>query len=208
MKELTPTTNTPVKELPRSADLVQVSIYGLSFLSAGLFIFLPFVNLLHPSPWQRSIGTIHSVAALLTTIVAAYVGHLAFPLLRGTKKILPQLRTLIFWSTLVSFLGIVSGNWAYMRYQAGIEHGGASAWLKINSPLTHYMVAQYHELSTVFIIPFGVACTWILWRYGDSIVSPEHRIVRSVTSIALMVLMFLAMGGMVSGLSLAKIHPL
>lgn len=95
-----------------------------------------------------------------------------------------------------------------MRYRAGIEHGGASAWLKVNSPLTHYMVAQYHELSTVFIIPFGVACTWILWRYGDSIVAPEHRAVRAVTSIALMVLMFLAMGGMVSGLGIAKIHAL
>jgi hypothetical protein len=208
MKELTPTTSTSVRELPRSADLVQVSIYGLSFLSAGLFIFLPFANLLHPSPWQRSIGTIHSVAAFLTTIVAAYTGHLAFPLIRGTKNILPQLRTLIFWFTLLSFFGIVSGNWAYMRYRAGIEHGGASAWLKINSPLTHYMVAQYHELSTVFVIPFGVACTWILWRYGDSIVAPEYRTVRAVTSIALMVLMFLAMGGMVSGLSIAKIHAL
>ena len=208
MKELTPTTNTPVKELPRSADLVQVSIYGLSFLSAGLFIFLPFVNLLHPSPWQRSIGTIHSVAALLTTIVAAYVGHLAFPLLRGTKKILPQLRTLIFWSTLLSFLGIVSGNWAYMRYRAGIEHGGASAWLKENSPLTHYVVAQYHEFSTLFTIPLGVACTWILWSYGDSILEKQHRAVLSATSIALMVLMFLAMGGMVSGLGIAKIHSL
>ena len=208
MKELTPPTSTPVRELPRSADLAQVSIYGLSFLSVGLFLFLPFVNLLHPSPWQRSIGTIHSVVAFLTTIVAAYAGHLAFPLIRGAKNILPQLRTLIFWFTLLSFFGIVSGNWAFMRYRAGIEHGGASAWLKINSPLTHYTVAQYHELTTVFIIPFGVACTWILWRYGDSIVASEHRTVRSVTSIALMVLMFLAMGGMVSGLSIAKIHAL
>ena len=141
-------------------------------------------------------------------MVAAYAGHLAFPLLRGTKKILPQLRTLIFWSTLLSLFGIISGNWAFMRYRAGIEHGGASAWLKVNSPLTHYTVAQYHELTTVFLIPFGVACTWILWRYGDSIVAPEHRAVRSVTSITLMVLMFLAMGGMLSGLSLAKIHAL
>jgi hypothetical protein len=208
MKDRSPTTSTIVKELPKSADLAQVCIYGLSFLSASLFLFLPFVNLLHPSPWQRSIGTIHSIAALLTTIVAAYTGHLAFPLIRGTKKILPQLRTLIFWSTLLSFSGIVSGNWAYMRYRAGIEQGGASAWLKVNSPLTHYTLAQYHELSTLFAIPLGVACTWILWRYGDSIVETQNRAVLSVTGIALMVLMFLAMGGMVSGLGIAKIHAL
>jgi hypothetical protein len=208
MKDRSPTTVISIKELPKSTDLAQVCIYGLSFLSAGLFLFLPFVNLLHPSPWQRSIGTLHSVAAFLTTIVAVYTGHLAFPLVRGAKNILPQLRTLIFWSTVLSFLGIVSGNCAYMRYRAGIEQGGASAWLKVNSPLTHYTLAQYHELSTVFVIPFGVACTWILWRYGDRIIAPEHRAVRSVTGIALMVLMFLAMGGMVSGLGIAKIHAL
>jgi hypothetical protein len=208
MKDRSPTTSTIVKELPKSADLAQVCIYGLSFLSASLFLFLPFVNLLHPSPWQRSIGTIHSIAALLTTIVAAYTGHLAFPLIRGTKKILPQLRTLIFWSTLLSFFGIVSGNWAYMRYRAGIEHGGASAWLKVNSPLTHYTLAQYHELSTLFGIPLGIACTWILWRYGDSIVETQNRAVLSATGISLMVLMFVAMGGMVSGLGIAKIHSL
>ena len=208
MKDESPTIITPVKGLPKSADLAQVCIYGLSFLSANLFLFLPFVNLLHPSPWQRSIGTIHSVAAFLTTIVAAYTGHLAFPLIRGTKKILPQLRTLIFWSTLLSFLGIVSGNWAFMRYRAGIEHGGASAWLKVNSPLTHYTLAQYHELSTLFVIPLGVASTWILWRYGDSIVETQNRAVLSATGISLMALMFLAMGGMVSGLGIAKIHAL
>ena len=208
MTNKSPITVTPLRELPKSSDLTQVCIYGLSFLSAGLFLFLPFVNLLHPSPWQRSIGTIHAVAALLTTVVTAYTGHLAFPLMRGSNKILPQLRTLIFWSTLLSFLGIVSGNWAYMRYRAGIEHGGASAWLKANSPLTHYVLAQYHELSTLFTIPLGVACTWILWSYGNSILEKQHRAVLSATSIALMVLMFLAMGGMVSGLGIAKIHSL
>jgi hypothetical protein len=208
MKDRTPLTIIYATDLPKSTDLAQICIYGLSFLSTGLFLFLPFVNLLHPSPWQRSIGTIHSLAAFLTTIVATYAGHLAFPLIRGNKKILPQLRTLIFWSTLLSFLGIVSGNWAYMRYRAGIEQGGASAWLKENSPLTHYTLAQYHELSTLFAIPIGVACTWILWRYGDSIAAPEHRTVLSATGIALMVLMFLAMGGMVSGLGIAKIHAL
>jgi hypothetical protein len=33
----------------------------LAILSAGLFLFLPFVNLLHHSPWQRSVGFIHGL---------------------------------------------------------------------------------------------------------------------------------------------------
>jgi hypothetical protein len=202
---MTPTSS---REMPKPLDITQVCIYGLSFLSAGLFLFLPFVNLLHPSPWQRSIGTIHGVAALLATVVAAYTGHLAFPLVRGASKLLPRLRTLIFWSTLLSFLGVVSGNWAYMRYRAGLEHGGARAWLKEHSPLTQYVLMEYHEFTVLFTIPLGFACAWILWKYGDSIMDKQNRSVLSATGIALMVLMFLAMGGMVSGLGVAKIHAL
>jgi hypothetical protein len=45
-----------------------------------------------------------------------YTEHLAFPLLRTADKILPQMRTLAFWSTLLSFLAIATGNSAYIRY--------------------------------------------------------------------------------------------
>lgn len=120
-------------DFPKQLDIAKVCVYGLSILSAGLFLFLPFFNLLHPSPWQRWMGTIHGFGALLTTVVAVYAGHLAFPLLRGVSKILPQMRTLTFWSTCLAFGAIASGNWAYMRYRAGLEFGGARAWLKENS---------------------------------------------------------------------------
>jgi hypothetical protein len=66
--------------------------------------------------------------------VIVYAGHLAFPLLRGSGKILQQMRTLTFWSTVLASLAIATGNLAYMRYRAGLEFGGARAWLKENSP--------------------------------------------------------------------------
>ena len=148
------------REFPKQLDLAQVCIYGLSILSTGIFLFLPFFNLLHPSPWQRSMGAIHGFGSLLATIVAVYTGHLAFPLLRGSAKILPQVRTLTFWATSIAFLAIASGNWAYMRYRAAGEFGGARAWLKENSPLTHFTLMEYHEFSVLFTIPIGAACTW------------------------------------------------
>ncbi|WP_044172644.1 hypothetical protein [Kamptonema formosum] len=193
---------------PKQLDIAQVCVYGLSILSAGLFLFLPFVNLLHPSPWQRWMGTIHGFGALLATVVAVYTGHLAFPLLRGASKILPQMRTLTFWSTVIAFLGIATGNLAYMRFRAGMEFGGASAWLKENSPLGQYVLAEYHELSSLFTLPLGVACTWILWEYGDTILEKQNRPVLTATCVALMAMMFFAMGGLVSGLGVAKIHAL
>ncbi len=195
-------------DFPRQLDIATASVYGLAILSAGMFMFLPLVNLLHPSPWQRSIGFIHSIAAMFTTIIVAYTGHLAFPLLRGSAKVLPQMRTLTFWATIITFLGIVTGNIAYMRYSGDIDTGGAKMWLKENSPLTHYTFANYHELATLFTLPLGVTCTWILWLYGDDILEKHHRPVLTATCVALMGMMFFVMGGFVSGLAIAKVHAL
>ncbi|WP_295615665.1 hypothetical protein [Chamaesiphon sp. GL140_3_metabinner_50] len=47
------TETSPDREFPKQLDLAQVCIYRSSILSAGVFLFLPFFNLLHPSPWQR-----------------------------------------------------------------------------------------------------------------------------------------------------------
>lgn len=200
--------NSTSETFPKQLDIAKVAVYGLSILSAGMFLFLPFFNLLHPSPWQRSIGTIHGVGALLATVVAVYTGHLAFPLLRGASKILPQMRTLTFWSSVIAFLGIATGNLAYMRYRAGIEFGGARAWLKENSPLVQYVLMEYHEFSVLFTLPLGVACSWILWQYGESILEKQNRPVLTATCVALIAMMFFAMGGLVTGIGVAKIHAL
>ena len=180
---------------PRQLDIAEVTIYGLSFLSVGLFLFLPFVNLLHPSPWQRWLGTIHGLASMFALVVIVYTGHLAFPLLRGAGKILPQMRTLAFWSSVLSFLAIASGNLAYMRYRAGIEFGGARAWLKENSPLTQYVLMEYHEFSVLFTLPLAVGSAWVLWRYGGTILEKQNRVVLTATCLALVAMMFFAMGG-------------
>lgn len=210
MQHSTPdsTTDLVPSEFPRQLDIAQVTIYGLSFLSAGLFLFLPLVNLLHPSPWQRRMGAIHGMGAMLALVVMVYTGHLAFPLMRGAGKILPQMRTLAFWSTLLSFLAISTGNWAYMRYRAGADFGGARAWLKENSPLGQYVLMEYHEFSVLFTLPLTVACAWVLWNYGDSILDKKNRPVLTATCVALAAIMFFAMGGMVSGLGVAKIRSL
>jgi hypothetical protein len=193
---------------PKQLDIAQVSVYGLSILSAGMFLMLPFVNLLHPSPWQRSLGTIHGVGSLLAMVVMIYAGHLAFPLLRGSGKVLTQIRTLSFWSSLLSFLAIATGNLAYMRYRADSSFGGARAWLKENSPLGQYVLMEYHEFTVLFTLPLAVACTWIFWKYGDSILEKQNRPVLTIACISLMAMMFFSMGGMITGLGVAKIQAL
>lgn len=193
-------------DFPSRIDIATVCVYALSILSAGLFLFLPLVNLLSPSPWQRSMGAVHGIAALLATVVISYAGHLAFPLLRGAHKILPKVRTITFWASVLSFLAIASGNWAYMRYRAPQE--GARAWLRENTPLVHYLFMEYHEFTVLFTLPLAVACTWVLWKYGDSILAQQNRSVLTATSIALMAMMFFAIGGLVSGLNVARMHSL
>ena len=196
---------TPSKFL-KLTKVASICVYGLSFLSAGLFLFLPLVNLLSPSPWQRYMGTIHGLASLMAVVVVAYAGHMAFPLLRGVSKILPQMRTLTFWATCVSFLAIASGNWVYMRYRAPVN--GARAWIRENTPLVHYLFMEYHEFTVLFTLPLGTACAWILWKYGDSILEKQNYPVLTATCIGLMAMMFFALGGLVSGLNVARIHSL
>lgn len=197
---------TEIDNMQRNADLATICVYGLSLLSAATFVFLPLVNFLHPSPWQRWMNGLHGMAAMLSTIVFIYTGHLAFPLLRGKSKILPQIRTLSFWTTVLAFLAIVSGNWAYTRYRAPL--GGARAWLKENTPLVHYLYMEYHEFTVLFTIPLGVACTWIVWKYGDSILERKNRPVLAIAAIGLMTIMFFGIGGFVSGLGVSKTHGL
>jgi hypothetical protein len=196
-----------IKSKPiQQKDIATVSIYGLSLMSAGLFLFLPLVNLLSPSPWQRYMGAIHGCASLFAVVVIAYAGHLAFPLLRGKAEILPQMRTLTFWSSCLSFLAIISGNWVYMRYRAPLN--GPRAWIVENTPLVHYLFMEYHEFTVLFTLPLGIACTWSLWRYGDAILDKKNRPVLTATCFALMAMMFFAIGGLVSGLNVARIHSL
>ena len=196
------------EEFPRSLDIATIMVYGLAILSGGLFLFLPLVNLIHPSPWQRSLGMIHGVGAMMATIVTVYAGHLAFPLLRGSAKVLPQMRSLVFWSAIITFLSIASGNLGYMRYRAGIDFGGARAWLKEHSPLTQYVYMEYHEFSVLFTLPLAVGSAWILWSYGDKILEKSNRPVLAGVSVAVMAMMFYAMGGFVTGLAIAKTHAL
>jgi hypothetical protein len=191
---------------PKPLDIAQVAVYGLSILSLGVFLFLPFVNLLHPNPWKQWMGIVHGLTAVLAMILAVYTGHLAFPLLRGSSKILPQMRTLTFWSTLLSFIAIATGNFAYMRYSAGMDFGGTKAWLKENSPLGQYVFMEYHQFSVLFALPLGVVCTWILWQYGNSILDKNNRPILAATSVALMIIMFFIMGGFVTGFAVEKLH--
>lgn len=190
----------------RNADIATNCVYGLSLLTAAAFLFLPLVNFLHPSPWHRWMNGLHGLAAMLATVIVAYAGHLAFPLLRGKSTILPQIRTLSFWASTLAFLAICSGMWSYTRYRAPIN--GARAWLKEHTPLVHYLYMEYHEFTVLFTIPIGVACTWIAWRYGDRILHNKNRTVLSIVAVGLMAMMFFGIGGFISGLGVAKIHGL
>jgi hypothetical protein len=67
---------------------------------------------------------------------------------------------------------------------------------------------EYHEFSVLFTLPLGVACSWILWQYGDSILEKQNRPVLTATCVALIAMMFFAMGGLVTGIGVAKIHAL
>jgi hypothetical protein len=194
------------QSLPRGIHIAEVCVYGLAFLSTGMFLLIPLASLLHPSPWQRSMGFLHGMGALLATVVASYAGHFAFPLLRGNGKRIAQARTLLFWSSIVCSLAIASGTWAYMRYRAPIN--GARGWLQENTPLVHYVLMEWHEFTVLFTLPLAVGCCWVLWRYGDAILNRKYRDILAASCIGMMLLMLYALGGFSTGLAIAKTHAL
>ncbi len=146
------------------------------------------------------------MAAMMATIAIAYTGHLAFPLFKGQKTILPAAQMMSLWAPILALSSIISGNWAYTRYRAPI--GGARAWLRENTPLVHYLFMEYHEFTVLFTLPLGVACAWILWRYDKAIFERQNRGLLMGVCVALMAMMFFAVGGFVSGLAVAKTHAL
>ena len=108
----------------------------------------------------------------------------------------------------VTSLAIATGNLGYMRYRADTACGGTRAWLKSNSPLTQYIFMEYHEFTVLLTLPLAIGCTDVLWIYGDRILEKAHRPVLAATSIAMMGMMFFAMGGFATGLAIAKVHAL
>jgi hypothetical protein len=122
-------------EFSKQLDIAKVAINRLDLLPVGIFLFLPLFKLLHLSPCHQWIGIIDGLRALRARIVAVHTGHLGFPLLWKVSKIFPQMRTLTFWSTVVAFLGIATGNLAYMHYIADFHKSSVRAWLEENSPI-------------------------------------------------------------------------
>jgi hypothetical protein len=63
---------------------------------------------------------------------------------------------------------------------------------------------EYHEFTVLFTLPLTVACAWILWNYGDAILEKNspgfNSYLRGFDGNHVF-----AMGGMVSGLGVAKI---
>ena len=74
-------------KFPEQLDIAKVAVYALSFLFAGMFLFVPSFNLLHASPWHRWTGTIYGFEVLLATVVVD-TGRLALPILQRVRKVL------------------------------------------------------------------------------------------------------------------------
>lgn len=123
------------EECSKQLDITKVAINRINLLSVKIFLFLPLFNLLHLSPCHLLLGIIDGLRALRARVVAVHTGHLAFPLLSRVSKIFPRIHILTFWSTVVAFLGIATGNLAYMHYIADFHFNSMRAWLKENSPI-------------------------------------------------------------------------
>jgi hypothetical protein len=121
--------------------------------------------------------------------------------MRGVHINFQSLRYWTLTATVLNFLGVVSGNWMYMRYRG---EGGAKDWILAHTPTFHNVMMEFKEFISLFPFPLMLAVTFMLFYYGDAIA--EQREVLNFIGILILIAWLFLLLGFVAGLTLAKLH--
>ncbi|MGG6267138.1 hypothetical protein ACQ4M3_13300 [Leptolyngbya sp. AN03gr2] len=172
-----------------------------------LVLALPFSNLIHPSPWQRSLGFWHSLFASISTMVFLYMGSFAFSLLSGTI-VIRRARWVSCISTFVSMLALLSGLLAFARYRAPVQDA-AGVYIQVVSPLMQVGMV-WHLLTTLSLFGLSISCFYCLFLYGAKLLQPQTPFLQIRWSVSLCFgwILLLGVSNFLVGLMLARVHTL
>jgi hypothetical protein len=160
---------------------------------AGLDFFFP-----TDYRWQAGL---HGLSSIASVVVGTLLTHRAYPLIRGVRVDFRNLRRWALGSTTLNFLGVVSGNWIYMRYRG---QDGPRDWILANVPTFHNVLMEFKEFVSLFPFPLMVAVSFILVYYGDRIYL--RRDLTQFVAVGILVSWLFLMLGFVAGLVLAKLR--
>jgi len=181
-------------------SLAKLLVRIQAYLALLILLLLAGLDFFFPTNYRLQAG-LHGVSAIGSVVVGTYLTHRAYALIRGVHINFNSLRHWVAGSTVLNFLGAVSGNWIYMRYRG---ENGPKEWILANAPAFHNYMMEFKEFVTLFPFPLMAAVTFILYYYGDAI-HVRRDLTQFVGIIILVSWLFLLLG-FVTGLVLAKLR--
>jgi hypothetical protein len=178
-----------------SKNLAKVQAALALVLLLGLCSF----DFFFPTAYSLQAG-IHGFSAITAVVFATLLTHRVYPLIRGIKINFDSLRLWAMIATGLNLLGIISGNWIYMRYRG---QDGPRDWILENVPSFHKVLMEFKEFVTLFPFPMMLATTFILFYYKA--VLSVRRDLALFVGISILVSWFFLGFGFVAGLVLAKL---
>ena len=182
------------------ATLSKTLVRAQAAVALFVLLWLGGFDFFFPSDFSLQAG-LHGISTISALVAGTFLTHRAYHLIRGVHINFKSLRYWSLAATVLNFLGAVSGNWVYMRYRG---EGGAKEWILEHAPTYHNVMMEFKEFISLFPFPLMLAVTFILFYYGDEIVT--RRDLLSFTGILILIAWLFLLLGFVTGLSLAKLH--
>ncbi|MEQ1636605.1 MAG: hypothetical protein ABL903_07925 [Methylococcales bacterium] len=182
------------------SNLSKILVRTQAYLALLILLLLAGLDFFFPTNYRLQAG-LHGISAIASVVTGTYLTHRAYALVRGVHMNYHSLRLWVLASTVLNFLGAVSGNWIYMRYRG---EGGPREWILANAPAFHNYMMEFKEFVTLFPFPLMAAVTFILYYYGEAI-HVRRDLTQFVGIVILVSWMFLLLG-FVTGLVLAKLR--
>lgn len=165
---------------PSLATLLVVTVGAIAIVGLTLAITSP-VGLLAGETQWKAISAFHGMAATAFLLGATIAVYLAWRLYIGEIKAFKDLKWLAGFSTVMAAVTIAFGTWIYIAYRAP---GGPRSFFIENLPEVHQIFFEFKEFIALFTLPMFLVSTFILWKYGESIVG--HKEGRAVASVPIL----------------------
>ena len=162
---------------PSLATLLILTLGAVAVIGLVAAITSPVGLLVGETQWHF-ISAFHGLAATVFLLGATIAVYLSWRLYIGEIKAFKDLKWLSAFSTVMSAVTIAFGTWIYIAYRAP---GGPRSYFIANLPEIHAVFFEFKEFIALFTLPMFLASTFILWRYGESLV--RHREARAAASI-------------------------
>ena len=164
---------------PSLAVLLVVTIGAVAIVGFVAVVTTPVGMLVGDSFWEY-VSAFHGLGATVFLVGSTIAVYLAWRLYVGEIRAFKDLKVMAAFSTVMSAFTIGFGNWIYIAYRST---GGPRSYFLETPGLEaiHDTFFEFKEFIALFTLPMFLVSTFILWRYGDSLVkSKEARAAASV----------------------------